>query len=146
MKSYYWKYEQSLGWGAGGNVLCSTVFTSKLSHAVIVAQMKVLIYFFIMPNSIQTFKSVNRILFLCRDAPHKYSTVPFDMEPEILPEGSAVPIHQTGSFAPMNRFVCTNEMTFLIYGRHHPKENFLSFFDLNTCHPETPECWNWKFQ
>lgn len=39
-------------------------------------------------------------LLYLRDAPHKYSTVPFDMEPEILPEGSAVPIHQT--VVPLN--------------------------------------------
>ena len=31
-----------------------------------------------------------------RDAPPEYSTVPFDMEPEILPEGSPVPVNKTG--------------------------------------------------
>ena len=31
-----------------------------------------------------------------RDAPPEYSTVPFDMEAEILPEGSPVPVNKTG--------------------------------------------------
>ena len=30
-----------------------------------------------------------------RDAPPEHSTVPFDMEPEILPEGSSVPVNKT---------------------------------------------------
>ena len=30
-----------------------------------------------------------------RDAPQEYSTVPFDMEPEILPEESSVPLNKT---------------------------------------------------
>ena len=30
-----------------------------------------------------------------RDAPQEYSTVPFDMEPEILPEASSVPVNKT---------------------------------------------------
>ena len=33
---------------------------------------------------------------LDRDAPQEYSTVPFDMEPEILPEGAPVPVNNTG--------------------------------------------------
>ena len=33
-----------------------------------------------------------------RDAPQEYSTVPFDMEPEILPEGSSVPVNQTSEW------------------------------------------------
>ena len=33
-----------------------------------------------------------------RDAPHEYSTVSFDMEPEIVPEGSPVPINKTSKF------------------------------------------------
>ena len=33
---------------------------------------------------------------MSRDAPQEYSTVPFDMEPEILPEGSPVPVNKTG--------------------------------------------------
>ena len=33
---------------------------------------------------------------MSRDAPPEYSTVPFDMEPEILPEGSPVPVNKTG--------------------------------------------------
>jgi len=32
-------------------------------------------------------------LYYLRDAPLQYSTVPFDMEPEILPEGSPVPLN-----------------------------------------------------
>ena len=35
---------------------------------------------------------------LSRDAPQEYSTVPFDMEPEILPEGSSVPVNQTSEW------------------------------------------------
>jgi len=34
-------------------------------------------------------------LYYLRDAPQEYSTIPFDMEPEILPEGSAVPVNNT---------------------------------------------------
>jgi len=34
-------------------------------------------------------------LYYLRDAPQEYSTVPFDMEPEILPEGSSVPLNKT---------------------------------------------------
>lgn len=37
-------------------------------------------------------KSVDEELYYLRDAPQEYSTVPFDMEPQILPEGSPVPI------------------------------------------------------
>ena len=36
------------------------------------------------------------IFYACRDAPDEYSTVPFDMEPEILPEGSPVPLFTEG--------------------------------------------------
>ena len=35
-------------------------------------------------------------LYYLRDAPLEHSTVPFDMEPEILPEGSSVPVNKTG--------------------------------------------------
>ena len=35
-------------------------------------------------------------LYYLRDAPQEYSTVPFDMEPEILPEESSVPVNKTG--------------------------------------------------
>jgi len=34
-------------------------------------------------------------LYYLRDAPPEFSTVSFDMEPEILPEGSSVPLNQT---------------------------------------------------
>jgi len=34
-------------------------------------------------------------LYYLRDAPQEYSTIPFDMEPEILPEGSSVPLNET---------------------------------------------------
>jgi len=34
-------------------------------------------------------------LYYLRDAPAEHSTVPFDLEPEILPEGSPVPINET---------------------------------------------------
>jgi len=34
-------------------------------------------------------------LYYLRDAPQEYSTVPFDMEPEILPEESSVPLNKT---------------------------------------------------
>jgi len=34
-------------------------------------------------------------LYYLRDAPQEFSTVPFDMEPEILPEGSSVPLNKT---------------------------------------------------
>merc|ERR1719150_3365811 len=33
------------------------------------------------------------VLYYLRDAPLQYSTVPFDMEPEILPEGAPVPLN-----------------------------------------------------
>ena len=39
--------------------------------------------------------SYNRLNF--RDAPPEYSTVPFDLEPEILPEDSPVPLNNTGA-------------------------------------------------
>jgi len=38
-------------------------------------------------------KSIDEELYYLRDAPQQYSTVPFDMEPQILPEGSSVPIN-----------------------------------------------------
>ena len=34
--------------------------------------------------------------FSTRDAPAEYSTVPFDMEAEILPDGSKVPVNEIG--------------------------------------------------
>jgi len=34
-------------------------------------------------------------LYYLRDAPQEFSTVPFEMEPEIIPEGSPVPLNQT---------------------------------------------------
>jgi len=40
-------------------------------------------------------KRLDDELYYLRDAPHEYSTVPFDMEPEIVPEGSPVPINKT---------------------------------------------------
>ena len=36
-------------------------------------------------------------LYYLRDAPQEYSTVPFDMEPEILPEESSVPLNKTSN-------------------------------------------------
>jgi len=39
-------------------------------------------------------------LYYLRDAPLQYSTVPFDMEPEILPEGSPVPLND--QVVPLN--------------------------------------------
>ena len=36
------------------------------------------------------------MIVYCRDAPAEYSTVKFDLEPEILPEGSPVPVNSTG--------------------------------------------------
>ena len=35
------------------------------------------------------------MFLMIRDAPPEHSTVPFDMEPEILPEGSPVPVNET---------------------------------------------------
>ena len=43
-------------------------------------------------------KRLDDELYYLRDAPHEYSTVPFDMEPEIVPEGSPVPINKTSKF------------------------------------------------
>jgi len=40
-------------------------------------------------------KRLDDELYYLRDAPTEYSTVPFDMEPEILPEDSSVPINST---------------------------------------------------
>ena len=37
--------------------------------------------------------------FPFRDAPKEYSTVSFDMEPEILPEDSSVPINSTSKYS-----------------------------------------------
>lgn len=34
-------------------------------------------------------------LYYLRDAPKEHSTIPFDLEPEILPEGSSVPLNET---------------------------------------------------
>ena len=43
-------------------------------------------------------KRLDDELYYLRDAPLEHSTVPFDMEPEILPEGSSVPINKTGQY------------------------------------------------
>jgi len=40
-------------------------------------------------------KRLDDELYYLRDAPLEYSTVPFDFEPEILPEDSPVPVNQT---------------------------------------------------
>jgi len=40
-------------------------------------------------------KRIDDELYYLRDAPLEYSTVPFDMEPEILPEDASVPINKT---------------------------------------------------
>jgi len=40
-------------------------------------------------------KRLDDELYYLRDAPQKYSTVPFDMEAEILPEESSVPVNKT---------------------------------------------------
>jgi len=40
-------------------------------------------------------KRLDDELYYLRDAPHEYSTVPFEMEPEILPEGAPVPVNTT---------------------------------------------------
>jgi len=40
-------------------------------------------------------KRLDDELYFLRDAPPEHSTVPFDMEPEILPEGSPVPVNET---------------------------------------------------
>jgi len=40
-------------------------------------------------------KRLDDELYYLRDAPPEHSTVPFDMEPEILPEGSSVPVNKT---------------------------------------------------
>jgi len=40
-------------------------------------------------------KRLDDELYYLRDAPQEYSTVPFDMEPEILPEGAPVPVNNT---------------------------------------------------
>jgi large subunit ribosomal protein L19 len=45
-------------------------------------------------------KSIDEDLYYLRDAPPEYSTVPFNMEPEILPEGSPVPLYKT--IVPLN--------------------------------------------
>jgi len=45
-------------------------------------------------------KSIDEDLYYLRDAPPEYSVVPFDMEPEILPEGTSVPINKT--IVPLN--------------------------------------------
>ena len=39
-------------------------------------------------------KRLDDRLFYLRDAPPEYSTVPFDMEPVILPPGLSVPVNQ----------------------------------------------------
>ena len=38
-------------------------------------------------------KRMDGQLFYLRDAPHEYSTVPFDFKPVVLPRGSPVPIN-----------------------------------------------------
>ena len=43
-------------------------------------------------------KRLDDELYYLRDAPHEYSMVSFDMEPEIVPEGSPVPINKTSKF------------------------------------------------
>eukprot|EP00090_Calanus_glacialis_P039169 TRINITY_DN6819_c0_g1_i1.p1 TRINITY_DN6819_c0_g1~~TRINITY_DN6819_c0_g1_i1.p1 ORF type:complete len:318 (-),score=112.47 TRINITY_DN6819_c0_g1_i1:89-1042(-) len=40
-------------------------------------------------------KRLDDELYYLRDAPQEYSTVPFDMEPEILPEEASVPVNKT---------------------------------------------------
>jgi len=40
-------------------------------------------------------KRLDEELYYLRDAPLEYSTVPFDMDVEILPEGSSVPLNKT---------------------------------------------------
>lgn len=40
-------------------------------------------------------RSIDEDLYYLRDAPPEYSTVPFDLEAEILPEGAPVPIDDT---------------------------------------------------
>ena len=38
-------------------------------------------------------KRLDDELFYLRDAPHEHSTVPFDMEPVVLPPGVSVPVN-----------------------------------------------------
>lgn len=38
-------------------------------------------------------RRLDDVLYYLRDAPQQYSTVPFDLEPEILPEGAPVPLN-----------------------------------------------------
>lgn len=45
-------------------------------------------------------KSIDEDLYYLRDAPPEYSIVPFNMEPEILPEGTSVPLYKT--IVPLN--------------------------------------------
>jgi len=45
-------------------------------------------------------KSIDEDIYYLRDAPPEFSIVPFDMEPQILPEGSSVPIFNT--IIPLN--------------------------------------------
>jgi len=54
-------------------------------------------------NRIEVLRLERRLddeLYYLRDAPLQYSTVPFDMEPEILPEGSPVPLNDI--IVPLN--------------------------------------------
>jgi len=48
-------------------------------------------------QSVQVLRLEKRLddkLYYLRDAPEEYSTFPLDMEPEILPEGAAVPVNK----------------------------------------------------
>jgi len=45
-------------------------------------------------------RRLDDVLYYLRDAPLEYSTVPFDLEPEILPEGAPVPLNPT--VVPLN--------------------------------------------
>merc|ERR1719318_2188550 len=54
-------------------------------------------------NRIEVLRLERRLddeLYYLRDAPLQYSTVPFDMEPEILPEGAPVPLNDL--IVPLN--------------------------------------------
>ena len=54
-------------------------------------------------NRIEVLRLERRLddeLYYLRDAPLQYSTVPFEMEPEILPEGSPVPLNDI--IVPLN--------------------------------------------
>ena len=48
-------------------------------------------------RSLNTVGDIFGTQFNFRDAAQEYSKVPFDMEPEILPEDSPVPINKTGT-------------------------------------------------